>query len=95
MIATLIISEIPNESEPIKSFLDVRSQSHTSINMRRSRSSAFKSLNETNQIQFSSIILYFWTNRSFESIERQMIKARYTVKCPDFGIRFEYKSEWF
>lgn len=45
---TLIISDIPKESEPMKSFREVRSQSQTSINRRRSLSSAFSSLQEAN-----------------------------------------------
>lgn len=41
---TLIISEIPNDKEPMKSLRDVRSQSHTSISTRRSLSSGLSSL---------------------------------------------------
>lgn len=42
----LSISDTPNENEPMKSFLDVRSQSHTSIKIRRSLSSGLSSLFE-------------------------------------------------
>lgn len=43
-LLTLMISDIPKDMEPMKSFREVRSQSQTSISNRRSLSSAFNSL---------------------------------------------------
>lgn len=81
-VGALMSSDTPNDMDPMKSFRVVRSQSHTSMDRRRSLSDAFSLLStytqsrrESNTVM--SCLIFAWFN---ESMIKMSFKQTHTYK---------------